>query len=171
MEVEDQVMAISESQRNELTRMREEAVMMQLEKSNWLIFYSRNRCNVSRWNAIRDSAHLHSSRVLCNIRQRNGSAPCGAKGQNRRTLRMLAELLIMTHHAIGRLHMSSGESNSVQELQVKCNLAATLTAEARRLVSAIEALRSDIESDRRVSDAPKQKNGRGAKIKLASNGD
>ncbi len=70
---------------------------------------------------------------------------CGPKGQNRRTLRMLAELLIITQHSIGRLHMDSGSPQTLQELQAKCSLAATLTAEARRLVAAIESLRNDIE--------------------------
>ncbi len=59
--------------------------------------------------------------------------------------------------------MNSGASESVQELQVKCNLAATLTAEARRLVSAIEALRSEVESNGRGASNQKQKVDGGSK--------
>lgn len=165
-------MPINEMQRKELTKMRTEAGEDSLRKEQ-LVDFLLEKSTATYLDGMLFETPLASIPHECFATYVNETVQhlCGAKGQNRRTLRMLAELLIMTHHAIGRLHMDSGAPPNIQELQVKCNLAATLTAEARRLVAAIEALRSEVETACRTTAEPTRGKGRGAKIKLASNGD
>lgn len=163
-------MSINEMQRAELSKMRRDAEGDSDHKEK-LVDFLIEKSTATYLDGMLFETPLASIPHECFATYVNETVQhlCGSKGQNRRTLRMLAELLIMTHHAIGRLHMDSGAPQSVQELQTKCNLAATLTAEARRLVAAIESLRSEVESDNRTVGASTQKNTRGSKIKLASN--
>lgn len=72
-------------------------------------------------------------------------ALCGPRLQNRRSLRVLAELLLTTQLAASRMFSDSGAPANVQDVATKTNLAILLTAETRRLTAMLESMRERLE--------------------------
>lgn len=70
---------------------------------------------------------------------------CGTRGQNRRSLRILAELIMVNQHAATRMLCDSGAPENLNDLQTRTQLAISLTAETRRLLALLEQMRQGLE--------------------------